>query len=147
MNSSAASDAMTFPDRKDPLTGVIGQPEVRNLSKEVGRTQADEAFAAKSSAAVAGPATAGEQQPAPESLLYANLPTMNEAILAGIVTIPPLHLDIHVFSESSAERFVFINMAKYREGETLEEGPTLEQITDAGVVLNHQGNRFLLARQ
>jgi len=46
-----------------------------------------------------------------------------------------------------AERFVFVNMRKYVEGQTLAEGPTLEEITTDGVVLNHRGTRFLLPKQ
>ena len=42
--------------------------------------------------------------------------------------IPPLHIDIHVFSANPAERFVFINNRKYVEGATLTEGPVLERI-------------------
>ena len=72
---------------------------------------------------------------------------MNEAIVAGNLSVPPLHLDIHVYSPSPAERFVFINMAKYREGERLQEGPAVEEITESGVVMIHQGSRFLLSRE
>ena len=72
---------------------------------------------------------------------------MNEAIVAGMLAVPPLHLDVHVYSGTVAERFVFINMSKYREGERLQEGPTVEEITQTGVVLTHQGNRFLLTRE
>lgn len=66
---------------------------------------------------------------------------------AGTLTLPDLHLDIHVYSEQSAERFVFINMKKYRENETLSEGPTIRQIAPEGVVLEHRGTTFLLPRE
>jgi general secretion pathway protein B len=52
-----------------------------------------------------------------------------------------------VFSTKPAERFVFINMRKYREGTTLQEGPTLESITRDGAVLSYHGLRFVLPRQ
>ena len=71
---------------------------------------------------------------------------MNEAIVAGNLSVAPLHLDIHVYSASSSERFVFINMVKYREGGRLQEGPAVEAITESGVVMIHEGNRFLLIR-
>ena len=33
----------------------------------------------------------------------------------GVLQLPDLHLDIHVYSEKPVDRFVFINMNKYRE--------------------------------
>jgi general secretion pathway protein B len=75
------------------------------------------------------------------------LPTINEINLTGAQALPDLHLDVHVYATQSAERFVFINMRKYHEGATLEEGPTIERIRRNGVVLNYQGLRFLLPRQ
>lgn len=73
-------------------------------------------------------------------------PTLQEVSVAGRVTLPPLHLDIHVFNDMPADRFVFINMSKYREGERIEEGPLLSEITADGAVLVHQGVTFLLPR-
>ncbi len=36
------------------------------------------------------------------------------------------------------------NMKKYREGERLREGPYLESITPQGIILQHNGQRFIL---
>jgi general secretion pathway protein B len=60
--------------------------------------------------------------------------------------VPPLHLELHAYSERPAERFVFINGRKYVEGETLAEGPRLVAIQRTGVVLSQQGRRFLLTQ-
>jgi len=76
-----------------------------------------------------------------------SLPTINEISLTGPQALPDLHLDVHVFATQPAERFVFINMRKYHEGATLQEGPTIERIRRDGVVLSYQGLRFLLPRQ
>jgi hypothetical protein len=38
-------------------------------------------------------------------------------------------------------------MKKYREGDSTAEGLQVERIRRDGVVLNHQGTRFLLPRQ
>jgi general secretion pathway protein B len=75
------------------------------------------------------------------------LPTISEISLSGTQTLPELHLDVHVYATKPAERFVYINMRKYHEGATLQEGPRLERIRRDGVVLNYQGVRFLLPRQ
>lgn len=73
------------------------------------------------------------------------LPTHSDITASG-TSLPELHLDIHVYSSSPAERFVFVNMRKYVEGQSLSEGPTLERVTPEGAVLNHRGLRFLLPR-
>ena len=75
------------------------------------------------------------------------LPSVSELNLTGPQALPELHLDVHVYATNAAERFVFINMRKYHEGATLQEGPTVERIRRDGVILNYQGLRFLLPRQ
>jgi general secretion pathway protein B len=75
------------------------------------------------------------------------LPTINELNLSGSQTLPELHLDVHVYGNQPSERFVFINMRKYHEGTTLQEGPTVEHIRRDGVILTYHGLRFLLPRQ
>ena len=75
------------------------------------------------------------------------LPTINEISLTGAQALPELHLDVHVFATKGADRFVYINMRKYHEGATLQEGPTIERIRRDGVILSYQGLRFLLPRQ
>lgn len=75
------------------------------------------------------------------------LPTISELDLTGANALPDLHLDVHVYATKPAERFVYINMRKYQEGNTLAEGPVLERIRRDGVVLDYRGVRFLLPRQ
>lgn len=74
------------------------------------------------------------------------LPSISELNLSGVDALPELHLDVHVYATNPADRFVYINMHKYREGSQLQEGPILERIRRDGVVLNSQGIRFLLPR-
>ena len=61
--------------------------------------------------------------------------------------LPDLHIDIHVYSENAAERFVFINMKKYDEESFLDEGPLIKAITKEGVVLEQNGISFLLSNK
>jgi general secretion pathway protein B len=75
------------------------------------------------------------------------LPSINEINLTGAQALPEMHLDVHVYATKPADRFVYINMRKYHEGNTLQEGPVLERIRRDGVVLNYQGVRFVLPRQ
>ena len=60
--------------------------------------------------------------------------------------LPELHIDIHVYSEIPTERFVFINMKKYNEGDILTAGPALETITVEGAILSLNNILFLLPK-
>ncbi len=75
------------------------------------------------------------------------LPSVGELNLSGAQALPELHLDVHVFATQSADRFVYVNMRKYKEGTVLQEGPKVERIRRDGVVLSYGGVRFLLPRQ
>lgn len=74
-------------------------------------------------------------------------PTFSKLRADGALNVPDLHLDIHVFSLTPSDRFVFVNMNRYREGATLDEGPRVVEITPEGVVLEYTGMRFLLPRE
>jgi general secretion pathway protein B len=75
----------------------------------------------------------------------AKVPSLNEARLGGL-DVPDMAVEIHVYDAVAANRFVFINMNKYSEGDRLKEGPLVEEITPDGAILEHQGQRFLLPR-
>jgi general secretion pathway protein B len=72
------------------------------------------------------------------------LPSRDEFVAQGN-SLPDLRLDLHVYAANPAERFVFLNMRKLREGESLPDGVRVEQITPDGVDLSYQGKRFALA--
>lgn len=58
-----------------------------------------------------------------------------------------LRLDVHVYSTLPQDRFVLINLQKYHEGEQLQEGPLLDEITSEGVILSFQGQQFRVSAQ
>ncbi len=72
------------------------------------------------------------------------LPTADQLIAAGTLKAPTLNLDLHVFNDDPARRFIIVNGARYREGATLREGPTVAEITSDGVILDNQGTRFIV---
>ena len=49
-----------------------------------------------------------------------------------------------MYAVNPAERFVFINMRKLREGESLPEGVRVDEITQNGVELSYRGTRFAI---
>jgi general secretion pathway protein B len=72
------------------------------------------------------------------------LPSRDEVLAQG-GQLPDLRLDLHVYAVNPAERFVFINMRKLREGESLPEGVRVDEITSTGVELSYRGKQFALA--
>lgn len=58
------------------------------------------------------------------------------------LTLP--RLDMHVYSEEPRNRFVLVDLQKYREGETLESGLVLDEILPDGMVMSYRGERFLV---
>jgi len=83
----------------------------------------------------------------PRPASKAIIPTIDQLRLDGSLQLAELHLDIHVYSEDPAGRFVFINMVKHREKSRIAEGPIVNEITLDGVILRYQGRNFLLPRQ
>ncbi|MGB5260639.1 MAG: general secretion pathway protein GspB [Gammaproteobacteria bacterium] len=55
-------------------------------------------------------------------------------------------IDVHVYAEDPARRFIMADLKKYREGETLANGAVLEKIHPGSIQLNYQGTRFRVDR-
>ncbi len=72
------------------------------------------------------------------------LPSYQDAAAVPGANIPPLQLDLHVYSEKPDQRFVFLNMVKLHEGEALPQGVRVDAITPDGVILSYRGTRFML---
>lgn len=58
-----------------------------------------------------------------------------------------LKLDVHVYADKPEDRFIFISMAKYREGDATPNGLHVEEIMPDGVVLSYTGTRFRFPAQ
>ncbi len=136
------------------LDRIVAAPAggpVRDLAAEArALTAKPEAAPPTRAAQTASAEPQPESAPAPRSaaaaaVAPATLPTRADLTAQGI-TLPEMNLDIHVYSSTKTERFVFINSSKYREGERLRDGPRVQEITADGVILSHQGVSFLLPR-
>lgn len=71
------------------------------------------------------------------------LPSRDEMLARG-TQLPEMRMDLHVYDADPAKRFVFINMRKLREGESLPDGVRVEEITQTGARLSYRGNQFAL---
>jgi general secretion pathway protein B len=83
--------------------------------------------------------TAPAVQPAP-----AFLPLVQELSDAQRRRLPPLQVNVHVYSETPQSRFVMLDLRRHQEGATIAEGLVLEQITPEGMILRLDGERFRL---
>ena len=61
-------------------------------------------------------------------------------------SLPPLVVNIHVYSPDQSQRILYINNRPARQGERIEGGVVVEEIVHDGVVLQYRGQRFKLPR-
>lgn len=135
--SLTTADEASFAERI--RTANVQRPEPQREAAPKPAVQSAPAAAPRNAAAT--------PQPIVDSNSSLALPTLNEVRLNDNVGLPDLHLDIHVFSTSPADRFVFINMQKHQEGSVLDSGPRVDEITPDGVILDYRGARFVLPRE
>jgi general secretion pathway protein B len=142
-SASTPTPATTTGNQENVVSSAPG----RRLTEEL--TPANTAKPANQQGNAALPAQTTDVAPSTsyDQSVDDNIPTLAELQLANAISVPPLHLDIHVYSETSSERFVFINMSRYNEGGTLDEGPKVVRIAKSGVVLRHQGQDFMMVRE
>jgi hypothetical protein len=70
-----------------------------------------------------------------------------DAAMAPGANLPQLRLDLHVYAAKPQDRFALINMHKLHEGDSVQNGVRVESITPDGVVMSHNGSKFLLPRE
>jgi general secretion pathway protein B len=63
---------------------------------------------------------------------------------AAVETPVKMKLEVLVYSDVAAERMVFINGRKYKQGDTVAERARIEEIRPDSVVLSEEGRRFTL---
>jgi general secretion pathway protein B len=134
-----------------PAQDKNGVTTVRSLAQEAQADMVENAEPSLSEPRGSEPAAIAESQaPAAaqqQEKASARVPSLNELLGEGkLMNLQSLSLDLHVYAARREDRFVFINLAKYLEGQTLKEGPRVEEITNDGVILRYQGERFLIPR-
>lgn len=61
-------------------------------------------------------------------------------------SVPPMTVNIHVYTPDEAQRILYINNRQFRRGEEVQGGVVVEDILPDGVVLQFRGQRFKLPR-
>lgn len=141
---STGTDDSTFRDRvAEARKARVTEPRPY---RQALRTEATVPLATESVSVPVQSATTPEPENVPPSTMSIEYKTFNEARVEGNFVLPDMHLDIHVYSKSAADRFVFINMNKYKEHAVMSEGPRVVEIVPDGAILEYSGTRFLLPR-
>jgi general secretion pathway protein B len=125
-------DSMTVPAKKKSATPAA----TAKKKTEENKRPAVEVAALRSSP----PPTAAARPPAGSVPLLRKLPSGFRR------KVPTMTINVFVYSERVKERFVIINMAKYRTGDKIENGPVLEAIRPDSLVLRFEGRRFRVER-
>jgi hypothetical protein len=84
------------------------------------------------------PAPAAPATPAPTP------PTASVARPAPPPEATALRVEALIYAETPAERMVFINGRRYREGDSIDGRFRIEEIREDGIELSDQGRRFTL---
>lgn len=132
--NTASPPPVATADNSRPLSEEASPPQVRYETVERSETPLADPLRD-------GPALVKRIDPTPPGTASGSVTTTTT--LNGL---PELRIDMHVYAKIPAERFVFINMHKYLEGQTLAEGPRLDEITPDGVLLDYKGQQLRLQR-
>lgn len=141
MPADATSTVTVSPNH--PEAGVVAPSNAPPLAEEPLLSGSEPSVPPNYQASDYAPALTPAQASAAAAERAGSVPSRDEVIAQG-TQLPELRLDLHVYAAKPADRFVFINMRKLREGESLPEGVRVEAITPHGAELSFRGRRFSL---
>jgi general secretion pathway protein B len=127
----------------DPDAGVVAPSNAPPLVEEPLLARGEPSVPPDYDATDYAPAITPAQANSAATRRSGAMPSYDEVLAEGM-RLPEMRLDMHVYADNPADRFVFINMRKLREGETLPEGVRVDRITPRGTELSYQGRRFSL---
>ncbi len=87
-------------------------------------------------------AVAGMPKPVPARAPQPGVQLWSDLPLEFRSTFSLPRIDVHVYADQPARRFILVDLQKYREGDTLDSGAVIEKILPQGLQLYYQGTRF-----
>jgi general secretion pathway protein B len=131
----------------EPLPSTETKVEKPAPSRQEPSTPAVPPAAAPPVAVAPAPAPSAPASPRPRS----GTPTIQVTPAPAPAPRPPappetasLRLEALIYADAPAERMVFINGRRYREGDSIDGRLRIEEIREEGVELSDQGRRFTL---
>ena len=81
----------------------------------------------------------------PSQVNSSNVPALKDLPLSSRNTLSQYEVNVHVFDDNPEQRFVLINMDKYKEGDrVVNNGPIVDEITREGVIIDYGSGKALL---
>ena len=140
--TTQAEPMPTAPPKAAPTKPVAPEPQATDRAGSSPPGEAD--TAAKAPSKPPAPAPEPRQPLSPRVTVAKNgpVPLLREFPGRFRRSVPPIHLDVHVYADKPANRFVLVDLKRYHEGDRLQSGVQLEKITEHGMILSYQGTRF-----
>lgn len=60
--------------------------------------------------------------------------------------VPEIHINVYVYNDQPENRFIMIDMKKYKTGQEISSGMILQEIQADGIVVRFRGKRFRIRR-
>jgi general secretion pathway protein B len=104
----------------------------------------------KAASVVSAPLAASTAAPAPARAAnpdgFGQVPWLSELPEVFRNSLPPLTVNIHVYTPDESQRILYINNRAVTRGEQIEGGVEMEEIVQDGVILRFRGQLFKLPR-
>lgn len=139
-DTTVAAGVASTPKQPEPVPVVA--PGVRPPEAPVAR-------AASSATETIGspvPATRADSRPARTMPETGEAPWLSELPAGFRERLPPLVVNIHVYSPNASQRILYINNRPCRPGQEIDGGVVVEDILPDGVALRFDRQRFRLPR-
>lgn len=91
-------------------------------------------------------ALAEDQKPEPPPHAINKIPYLSELPNDFRQSVPKMSINVFVYANDPAERFVIINMVKYRAGQQTKDQVDIKEILPKSLVLNYRDQTFQLAQ-
>lgn len=120
---------------KNPAADTIKQPAIANKSE----------LPIQTAPAIA--AAVNVQSAPPETIpVKKDLPFLSDLPFDFRQTVPKLTINVFVYSQNPEERFVMIDMIKYKTGQQIKDAMVLEEIRPDSLVVVYQNQAFQIKR-
>jgi general secretion pathway protein B len=91
-------------------------------------------------------ALAAEQKPEPAPQSANKIPYLSDLPNDFRQSVPKMAINVFVYSRDPAERFVIINMVKYKAGQLTKDEVAIKEILPKSLVLNYRDQTFQIAQ-
>lgn len=136
-----------------PKTNIAGKPEqqvaVKRQSRNLPVAPAPKKILPAPGLAAVKPGITGVPKPEPsikKTTPKQDIPWLRSLPFDFRRSMPKLNINVFVYSEVPAERFVIIDMVKYTSGQQLIQGMELKEIRSGSLIVKYKNRTFQIPR-